>query len=295
MLKKVEECILCHSKDQGWEVVCKLNPEQNLVQCTKCGLFFNDFQRTDFDVIYSDEYFVNDEKVDFGGGFFNYSALEHGIQKMYRFAYMFIISRSDPKTKYKLMDIGCSYGFFLKMFLDKNNFSLTGVELNKQAANEARKHNFTIYMIPFEELEEPGKYDYISFFELLEHTLSPIEVMKKVKVLLKPGGYAIISTPDIGSIFFKILKIKWPSIHPAVHNYYFDESTIKLLAEASDFEIVSVHTTQIMWSDFFHFRKRLSEMFPVLKKVLVITSFMDSWVVPFLNGGDLRVILRKKV
>ena len=129
---------------------------------------------------------------------------------------------------------------------------------------------------------------------MIEHTQSPVDVMKKINSLLTPGGYAIFSTPDIGSIYFKILGKKWSSIHPAVHNYYFDESTVKILADASDFEVISIRKSQIMWSDFFHFRKRLSEMFPLLKKILKGTSCIDPWILPFLNGGDLRVIVRKK-
>ena len=295
MLNKVDECILCHSRENEWRRIFALNADQDLVQCKKCGLFFNNFQRIDFETIYTNDYFRKDECVGSGGGFFNYSALERGIQRMYKFAKIFILSISDPKIKYKLMDIGCSYGFFLKMFKKEKNFSLLGVELNKMSAEEAQKQGLNICIIPFEELTDTEKYDYITFFELIEHTLSPVEVMKKINSLLEPGGYAIFSTPDIGSVFFKILGKKWSSIHPAVHNYYFDESTVKMLVKTSGFEIVSIQKSNFMWSDSFHFRKRLSEMFPLLKKVLKVTSFMDPWVLPFFNGGDLRVIVRKRI
>jgi SAM-dependent methyltransferase len=295
MLRKIGECVLCHSKENEWRKVFALNEDQDLIQCKKCGLFFNNYQRIDYKTIYCDDYFGKDESVGSGGGFFNYSALEKGIQKMYKFAYDFIISHSNPKVNYKLMDIGCSYGFFLKMFQKEKNFSPLGVELNKMSAEEAQKQGLNVLVIPFEEFAETEMFDYITFFELIEHTISPLEVMRKINCLLKPGGYAIFSTPDIGSIYFKILGKKWSSIHPAVHNYYFDEATVRLLAKASDFEIISIRKSHIMWSDAFHFRKRLSEMFPHLKNILKPLSFIDSLVLPFFNGGDLRVILRKKV
>ena len=294
MLRKVEECTLCHSKENEWENVFALNEDQDLVRCRKCGLVFNNFQRTDFDSIYSNTYFDKDEQVISGGGFHNYSALEKGIQKMYGFAYSFIKSKSRPDTDFTVLDIGCSFGFFLTMFKNDQNFRVLGVELNKKAVEEAKKKGIKIYMIPFEEMAEDEKFDYISFFELIEHTLYPAEVMKKINTLLLPGGYAILSTPDIDSISFKILKKKWPSIHPAVHNNYFDQSTIRFLSNISGFEVISIHKSHFMWSDFFHFRKRLSEMFPVLQKLLKVTSFMDPLILPFFNGGDLRVILKKK-
>jgi len=294
MLKQINQCALCGSDQDLWEHVFKLNNGQDLVRCKKCGLYFNNFQRTDFEIIYPNDYFVKDEGIGSGGGFFNYSALENGIQKMYKFAQIFILAKSDPQIQYNLMDIGCSYGFFLKLFQNEKNFSLLGVELNELAAEEAKKKGINVCHTPFEELPDTEKYDYITFFELIEHTQSPVEIMRKINNLMKPGGYAIFSTPDIGSIYFKILGKNWSSIHPAVHNYYFNKSTAKMLAHLADFEVVSIHKSQIMWSDFFHFRKRLSEMFPVLKKILKVTSFMDPWVLPFFNGGDLRVIVRKK-
>ena len=294
MLRKVDECALCHSKEHSWRKVFSLNQDQDLVECRECGLFFNNFQRIDFENIYSDDYFAECENMDSYGGFSNYSALEHGIQKMYRFAHIFILSKSSPSKKYSLMEIGCSFGFFLKMFQKEKNFSLLGVELSKKAAYEVKKQGINVFTIPFEELEGTEKYDYITFFEVLEHTLSPVDVMKKVSYNLKPGGYAILSTPDIGSVCFSILKKRWSSIHPSAHNYYFNKSTMKKLAEKADLELVSIHSSQIMWSDSFHFRKRLSEMFPSLRRILKILSFMDPHVIPFLNGGDLRVILRKK-
>lgn len=295
MIKKVDECILCHSREDEWKRVLKLTENQDLVRCEKCGLYFNNYQRTDFETIYPDDYFVKDEGIGSGGGFFNYSALEQGIQKMYAFAHKFILAKSNPNNQYSLMDIGCSYGFFLKLFQKEKNFSLLGVELNRLAAEEAQKQGIIVSNLPFEELNESEKYDYITFFELIEHTLSPVEVMKKVNSLLKPGGYAIFSTPDIGSICFKILGKNWSSIHPAVHNYYFNKSTVTMLAGLSDFEVVSIHKSQIMWSDFFHYRKRIAEMFPLLKPIMKRTMFLDAWILPFFNGGDLRVILRKKI
>jgi 2-polyprenyl-3-methyl-5-hydroxy-6-metoxy-1,4-benzoquinol methylase len=51
--------------------------------------------------------------------------------------------------------------------------------------------------------------DFITFWEVLEHIDNPKEVVEEVKRLLKPGGYMIISVPNIECIYSKLFKQFW--------------------------------------------------------------------------------------
>jgi len=49
-----------------------------------------------------------------------------------------------------------------------------------------------------------SSFDIIIALEVLEHLYNPYEMMKEIKRVLKPNGYAIISMPNTGSIFSRI-------------------------------------------------------------------------------------------
>lgn len=46
-----------------------------------------------------------------------------------------------------------------------------------------------------DEIIEGSRYDYVVCTEVLEHTLQPFDAANSIYHLLKPGGYAFVSTP----------------------------------------------------------------------------------------------------
>ncbi len=61
--------------------------------------------------------------------------------------------------------------------------------------------------------EEIEKFDAIIMVALIEHLIDPLNTMKKILTLLKPGGMIYIDTPNIADYGcrFKLLKGKFPS------------------------------------------------------------------------------------
>jgi 2-polyprenyl-3-methyl-5-hydroxy-6-metoxy-1,4-benzoquinol methylase len=289
----VPSCNLCGSGPEEWKIVFPLNAKQALVRCSNCTLLFNNKQRIDFENVYPDEYFDANENIQSGGGFYEYSSLDIAIRRMYRFAHDFIMANSKEAAAVKILDIGCSFGFFLKQFKGEKRFQTVGIELNKLAAKHAELHTSRVYGIPFEEFIGEADFNYITSFEVIEHVLNPLSFMKKVRGMLSPGGYAVLATPDAGSLYFKILGRRWPAIHPDVHNHYFSEDTIRRLAYESGFAVVRIERSYLLWYDVFHIRKRLAEMFSEVGWFFRLFSILDKYVIPFPNGCDLRIILRK--
>ena len=44
---------------------------------------------------------------------------------------------------------------------------------------------------------EPGSFDAVVFLQTIEHVEDPIEVLRRCRLLLRPGGVAYISTPNV--------------------------------------------------------------------------------------------------
>ena len=289
----IEKCNLCGSVNSGWDILFPLNNEQRLVSCRSCGLIFNDRMRTDLENVYSDSYFTADEK-NAEGGYFNYLMIEKALNRNYKFAYDFILKESKAlREKVRILDIGCGCGFFIKQFKEMDGFDVKGVELNGTACRTAKECGLDVENVRIEDFKDARPFDYIVFFELIEHLLDPMAFMKEIFSKAQNGTRILISTPNIGSFFFGILKRKWPAIHPASHNYYFSRKTISELAGKAGFQVVRINERQLLWRDVHQLRKRMIELFPWSRLFVNIFTPMDDRIIPFLSGGSLDIILKK--
>ncbi len=85
------------------------------------------------------------------------------------------------------------------------------------------------------------------------------------------------------------LERRWPLDHW--------RSLIESLLECYDNMLVVLtgsSSEQYYYTNVRHVRKRLLELFSILGRVFVLLKPLDAMTVPFLNGGDLQVILGKK-
>ena len=67
-------------------------------------------------------------------------------------------------------------------------------------------------------------------FDVLEHVEDPKATVRTVREALKDDGLFVLSYPDWGSIFARLLKRRWWFLL-SVHLYYFTRQTIRRLLE----------------------------------------------------------------
>ena len=290
----VSACNVCGAHCNEWHTLFSLNHEQDLVKCDNCGLFFNSAQRTDLELIYSDEYFVADSKAAVGGCF-DYRTLEKALNLNHRFASRFILdSCAGEHRKYRLLDIGCGYGYFLKQFQYDKRFELFGIELNKSASDIAASSGATVVNERFEQYKGDAHFDFITCFDFIEHVLNPVRTLENIRGMLSHNGILMLTTPNIGSILFHLLKKRWPLIHPDSHNHYFSLYSINLMAEVHGFEVVHLRKRLVQWLNLVQLRKRSAQMFPRFAGSLNRLALFDPLCFPFISGGIIEAILRKK-
>lgn len=119
------------------------------------------------------------------------------------------------KQGWKLLDIGCAYGFFLKFL--PNSFEKYGIDKSKIAVSFARAENpqASILLGDFSKdfLHEKNSFDVITAFEVLEHMTNLKGTVEKVHDLLKKDGYFIASFPVVESF----LERKWFTMFDKTH------------------------------------------------------------------------------
>lgn len=111
----------------------------------------------------------------------------------------------------KLLDLGCSDGKFTKEIAKSiGTDKIYGIEMNKASAKKSKGMGIIVKSsdlnkkFPFPD----ESFDVVSGNQVLEHLWNTDNFFREVNRVLKNGGYAIISTPNLSSfhsIFFILL------------------------------------------------------------------------------------------
>ena len=144
----------------------------------------------------------------------------------------------------RFADVGAGYGLFLAELRDvAPSWTLTAIEPDARLAEVCRAQGFAtverwVEDIPDRELD----LDFVSAFEVLEHVYDPIAFLSACRRLLRPGGYALVTTLTISGFDLQILGKRSRSISPPQHLNFPSVSAIPALAAHAGFELVDVST-----------------------------------------------------
>ena len=112
------------------------------------------------------------------------------------------------KEKSTVLDVGCSQGLIGSCLKEELDCKVYGIEIDRQAAEYAKKTNCYEEVFSFDITNEKDKnyinffenkqkYDYIVFADVLEHLIYPADVLINFSKLLNKNGRIIISLPNI--------------------------------------------------------------------------------------------------
>ncbi len=227
------KCNLCDSRES--ELFKEINGYQ-LVKCKHCGLIYLNPRpnHQELNKIYSAAYHIEkilkqDPKTD--------KAVEIEINKYIGRATE-IVNQFGKKGK--LLDIGCSAGFFLAC-LKKYGWDVTGVEISQWASNFARKKlGLKVYTGKVEDVNFSDQFDVITMYHVLEHLPNPSNTLEKVYDILDTNGVLIINGPNFAS-FDRIWHGKeWRGYDLPFHLYHFTPDTYRAFLEKTGFSVQKI-------------------------------------------------------
>jgi SAM-dependent methyltransferase len=184
------KCICCNSK----KIRASKLIASNYSYCPSCGLLFRKIGNTnDLKANIVSHYQNTDPhaSVAFSKKSFFYSVIEHLI-------------KNSKRGGAKVLDVGCGYGYFLKMASERG-LEPNGVELAENAATAA-KLEFGSDKIFHGELKAAafadGQFDAITLWDVLVMMENPHHELKECYRILKKGGIIGIRVRNV--IFQKI-------------------------------------------------------------------------------------------
>jgi SAM-dependent methyltransferase len=153
----------------------------------------------------------------------------------------------------RLLDIGCGTGGFLE-HAQNGEFELYGFDASKAQSEYARKRfpNVRYARSCSEYLVEHGdrklQFDVITLWDVIEHIRNPLDYLREMRGVIRPGGLVYISTPNGLAKLWKLKLYKLFSIEidlrgefmPWEHVFYYSPRSLEYLLRKSGFKMLKL-------------------------------------------------------
>lgn len=191
--------------------------EVRYLTCPSCGLRFFDPQVTGDEAFYSSL-----QKISW---YYSPAKQEFALAADY-------IGSADH-----VLEIGAGRGLFLR---EIEPASYTGLEFSSSAIQSAAADGIRLLAEPIERhaRENPGKYDVVCAFQVLEHVARPRSFLDAAVAAMKPGGRLIVSVPGEDSFARHAV---WDALNmPPHHITRWTDSCLRRIADLHALRLVAL-------------------------------------------------------
>jgi SAM-dependent methyltransferase len=199
-----------------------------LIECTQCDLLYaTPLPREEFLVAgYSEAAYDSSEEAHNAAS--NYASFLPGIKERL----------ADLQGA---MDIGAGDGAFLEFLIEHGFEGIVGIEPSLAPIAAARNDIAPLIRTGIFRTEDfaPETFSLITCFQTLEHLYNPLEMIRGVWRLLKPGGAAFFICHNRRSLSARLLGTKSP-IFDIEHLQLFSPESARYLLEQNGFSSVTV-------------------------------------------------------
>ena len=233
-------CEICNS--DNWEIIYggkvrdgsygHFKENASIAECLNCGV-----QRlNEKDCIPSEYYESGEYRKKLQQSLENKKALkeQYHVQK-------FMIEATgglDVLRNQIIADVGCGAGSLLDMTRGVARKQI-GIEPCQPYLNALAGGGYQVYPnLSTPVVENNGTCDWVLSSQVIEHVEDPVKFLKEIYDLLKPGGQALISTPNRNDIMNYILPEFKEFFYRSQHRWYFDKESVEYCAKKAGLEII---------------------------------------------------------
>lgn len=138
------------------------------------------------------------------------------------------LGQRGPGATGQVLEVGSGFGY-LTWSLHAAGYRVRGLELSARAVEAARARFGDLFAVHDISRADPAVdgVDVVVMTEVLEHVADPAALLASIARVLRPGGRALITTPNKSSA---PRGAYWLTDNPPVHLWWFSETTLRLLA-----------------------------------------------------------------
>lgn len=143
---------------------------------------------------------------------------------------------TGPAGGRRLLDVGAYTGVFVEIAA-KHGWDAWGVEPSAWAVEEARRQGLQMVLGTLEDGSFPaGSYSVITLWDVIEHVDDPLLTLQTAWRVLEPGGYLVVHTMDLNSLFARLMGKCWPWFME-MHLTYFTRATLLAMLVKAGFSV----------------------------------------------------------
>jgi SAM-dependent methyltransferase len=136
----------------------------------------------------------------------------------------------SPTGGRRLLDVGCGNGAFLRQAREAG-WEGVGVEPSGASARDSHDSlGVTVLTCNLEEAPlDPGSFDVVSFWHVLEHVTDFRSALRAAARLLAPGGGLVIAVPNFESWECRFYRNRWALFDVPRHVNFFTPANLRML------------------------------------------------------------------
>jgi 2-polyprenyl-3-methyl-5-hydroxy-6-metoxy-1,4-benzoquinol methylase len=227
--ERLESCPVCSKPEFRNKLVVEDRTVSHesfaIVQCAGCGFQFTNPRPSQADI---GRYYESDDYVSHN------SSATGLVNQAYKVARFFTIRRKVSllnkfaPRRGQLLDYGCGTGHFLGA-AKSAGWQVAGLEPNARAREAASQR--LGQPIGQKDLAsfQPGTFDAITLWHVLEHVHTLNETLVQLKALLRPDGVLLIAVPNVESLDAQHYRELWAAYDVPRHLYHFAPKTMAQL------------------------------------------------------------------
>lgn len=218
----------------------------------------------------------------------------------------------------RVLDVGCGFGESLG-FHAARGCDVYGVEADQNIRRVVETFGYKVHVGLFDDkVYEQDYFDFITMDQVIEHVADPISTLRGVARILKPGGTAILSTPNVHGWGARLFGKRWINWHSPYHLQLFTRQSMRLAAQEAGLLLTEVKTLTnsewlaYQWIHLVTYPKpgepswfwSPNKSGPVLHEKLLVKCFsilhkarINHWITRFFDGlaiGDNFVFVLKR-
>jgi SAM-dependent methyltransferase len=205
-----------------------------LYRCPACGYAFVANPWDDFAKIYDAEYYQgrgSDPLVDY------VYELEHPHHTIRRFEWQGIVRAVGsliPLTRQtRWLDFGSGNGGLVRHCRETVCCDAFGFE-EGWISQRATEHGIPV-LDRASLARQQHSFDVVTAIEVIEHAIEPLDLLRTIRSLLKPGGLFFLTTGNAQPFANKLLE--WRYVVPEIHVSFFEPLTLQRSLEQTGFRV----------------------------------------------------------
>ncbi len=143
-----------------------------------------------------------------------------------------------------LLDVGCGDGEFLNR-MRACGWSPAGVDFDADAIAHAKaRYGLELFHGDLVSARFPeNSFNAVTMNHVIEHLLDPVATLAEIKRVLKPGGYLVVTTPNIRSRGHRKFQECWIGLDPPRHLQIFTLEALRECARQAGWEVINVKSS----------------------------------------------------